>query len=248
MTVDIEQITRLQSLDLKLGALEKEVAELPKHIAKIEKALDGHIRRLDADRAALAANGKDRKRLEDDIKVHELKIAKLRDQTQQAKTNEQFKAFQSEVEYAQKEIRKCEDRIVDLMAQSEPLDAAVKKAEAALKQEKIQVDAEKAQAIERTSADRIALEQIQAERAAIVAKVNPPVLKRYDYIRRRVKNGVAVAELANGRCSACMIALRPQFVQDLRKGGELMLCETCGRILTYNPPVSFERDLVTAQK
>lgn len=248
MTVDIDQITRLQSLDLKIGGLEKEVAELPKHIAEIEKALNGHLRRLEADRAALAANGKDRKRLEDDIKVHEQKIAKLRDQTQQAKTNEQYRAFQNEVEYAQKEIRKCEDRIIELMGASEPLDIAVKKAEAALKEEKTQVDAEKAKAMDRTASDKQALDQLLAERAEIVAKVNPPVLKRYDYIRRRVKNGLAVAELANGRCSACMIALRPQFVQDLRKGGELMLCETCGRILTYNPPVSFEQDLATAQK
>ncbi len=49
-----------------------------------------------------------------------------------------------------------------------------------------------------------------------------------------------VAEAANGRCSACQINLRPQFLQDLRKGGQLMFCESCGRLLYYNPPVSFE--------
>ena len=49
-----------------------------------------------------------------------------------------------------------------------------------------------------------------------------------------------VAEAVNGRCSACQINLRPQFLQDLRKGDQLMFCESCGRFLYYNPPVSFE--------
>ena len=34
--------------------------------------------------------------------------------------------------------------------------------------------------------------------------------------------------------------LRPQYLQDLRKGEQLLTCESCGRILIYNPPVSFE--------
>ena len=169
MAVDIDRVTRLQSLDQKIVELEKEVAALPKHIVRIEKALDSHLRRLEADRAALAANQKDRKGLEDDIKVHEQKISKLKDQTLLAKNNEQYRAFQNEIDFAQNEIRKCEDRIIELMAESEPLDAAVKKAEAALKEEKQHVEAEKTQARERTAVDQGKLEQFKAERAGIVS-------------------------------------------------------------------------------
>jgi predicted nucleic acid-binding Zn-ribbon protein len=34
--------------------------------------------------------------------------------------------------------------------------------------------------------------------------------------------------------------LRPQYVQDLRRGDQLMTCEVCGRFLFYNPPAAFE--------
>ena len=94
MTEDLAPVSRLQSLDQRIVQLQQEIAALPKHIAAIEKALDAHNRRLEVDRAALAANLKDRKRHEDDIKVNEQKISKLRDQTLQAKTNEQYRAFQ----------------------------------------------------------------------------------------------------------------------------------------------------------
>src|ERR1700690_1335995 len=121
MAADIEQVTRLQSLDMKIAELEREVATLPKHIAQIEKTLDSHLRRLERDRAALAANQKERKQLEDDVKVETQKISKLRDQMLGAKTNEQYRAFQHEIDFVEKEIRKAEDRILELMAESEPL-------------------------------------------------------------------------------------------------------------------------------
>ena len=242
MHPDTHLVIQLQSLDQKIAALEKEVAALPKHIATIEKALESHNRKLEADRAALTANQKDRKRLEGEIQVHEQKISKLKEQMLGAKTNEQYKAFQHEIEYIQKEIRKAEDRILDLMSEAEPLDANVKKAEVALKEEKQSVEAEKAQARERTAVDQKQLEQLRAERKTLVAALKPQTLRDYERIRKKW-HGTVVAEASDGRCGACQIVLRPQFFQDLRHSDELMFCESCGRILHYNPPVSFEQDL-----
>jgi len=221
--------------------LQREVAALPKHVAQIEKTLDSHLRRLEADRAALAANQKDRKRLEEDAKVQEQKISKLKGQMMEAKTNEQYRAFQHEIEYCEKEIRKAEDRILDLMGEAEPLDANVKKAEISLQEEKRQVETEKAGARERTAVDQKLLDELQAERKDLVARLQRPTYSAYERIRK--KHGVAVAEVSDGRCTACQILLRPQFFQDLKNGDALMFCESCGRILYYNPPVSFEQGL-----
>ena len=54
---------------------------------------------------------------------------------------------------------------------------------------------------------------------------------------------MAIAEAVNGRCSKCNITLRPQFLQELRRGDSIMVCESCKRMLYVNPPESFE-DLV----
>src|SRR5258708_5704485 len=239
MHPDAHLVSQLQSLDQRMAALEKEVAALPKHVAVIEKTLDSHLRKLEADKAALAANQKDRKRLEGEIQVHEQKISKLRDQMLGAKTNEQYRAFQHEIEYIEKEIRTAEDRILELMSESEALDANVKKADAALKEEKQVVESEKTKARERTSADQAELVKLRAGRVETVAKLPRTTLAGYDRIRKKW-NGVVIAEAVNGRCSACQIVLRPQYVQDLKKGEQMMFCESCGRFLYYNPPVNFE--------
>ena len=190
---------QLQSLDQRIAALEKEVAALPKHIASIEKTLESHVRKLEADRAALAANQKDRKKLEGDIQVHQQKISKLRDQMLGAKTNEQYRAFQHEIEYIEKEIRSAEDRILELMTESETLDANVKKADAALKQEKQQVDAETKEARSRTAADQSQLTQLLAERKEAAAKLSPVAMSAYNRLKKKHHGSSVSAEVIGGR-------------------------------------------------
>src|SRR6185503_8210949 len=169
MLPDLASTIRLQEIDNRLADLAREIATLPKHIAEIEKKLISHERKLEADRAALSANQKERKKCEGDIQMQEQKISKLKDQMLQAKTNEQYRAFQHEIEFCQKEISKHEDRILELMGESEPLDKNVKAAEIALKAEKAQVESEKGVARERTAADRKAAAELEAERANVVA-------------------------------------------------------------------------------
>src|SRR3954454_16873792 len=129
MAPELEAVLRLQSLDDRAAELRKEIAALPKHVADIEKKLEAHVRKLESEKTAVATSQKRRKSLEDDIKTWEQKISKLKDQMVLAKTNEQYRAFQNEIEYAQKEIRGSEDQILEEMERSEPLEKKMKAAE-----------------------------------------------------------------------------------------------------------------------
>jgi predicted nucleic acid-binding Zn-ribbon protein len=235
MVADLKMAIQLQDLDSRIRDLQHEVASLPRHVAVIEKALESHLRRVEADRAALTANQRERKQLEGDIQVQEQKISKLKDQMLQAKTNEQYAAFKHEIEYCEKEIRKCEDGILDRMAESEPLEQNLKKAETALNQEKQQVEAEKKVARERTAVDKRQLDELKKQRVEAVAAMTPSVYGEYERIRKSRK-GIAVTEALDGRCTACNMILRLQFFQDLLRCDQVMYCESCSRILYYTPP------------
>jgi uncharacterized protein len=250
MLPDMKLAIRLQEIDNSLRGLQREIAALPKHITEIEKKLVSHERKLEADRAALSANQKERKKCEGDIQAQDQKISKLKDQMLQAKTNDQYRAFQSEIDFCQNEIRKAEDRILELMNESEPLDKNVKAAESALKAEKAEVEAEKAQARERTAVDQKAAQELNVERASLVARMTPSVYKNYERIRKG-RGGIAIAEAvdaepvssgprAHPRCAACNMVVRLQLFQDLKKGDQIMVCESCQRLLYYNPPVAVE--------
>ncbi len=239
MQSDLKVVLQLQSLDGRVAELTKEIATLPKHIAEIEKKLSGGERKLEVDRAALAANQRDRKKMDLEVQTNEQKISKLRDQTLVAKTNEQYRAFQHEIEFCQGEIRKCEDRTLELMGESEALDKNVKAAEASLKVEKHQVEAEKALAREHTAKHQESLRELQEQRLKLVGSVNLSIFANYERIKK-TRGGIALSEALDGRCSQCHISLRPQFFQELKRGDKIMTCESCNRILYYAPPESFD--------
>ena len=244
MQPDLARALEVQELDLRMMALKTEIAALPKQIAAIEKLLDEHIRRLDLDKAALGASLKDRKKHEVDIQGHEQKISKLKDQMMQAKTNEQLWAFQKEIGFFEAEISKCEDRILAQMMDAEKIEAKVKISQAALDEEKKAVEAQKADATRRTSADKAELAEILARRTSLAAGINPAVLATYEKLHAKQRDGVAIAQAEDGYCKVCRMLIRPQLYAELRIGVQILTCENCRRLLYYaEPPVDVEAEM-----
>ncbi len=247
MLQDLALALRLQALDRKIAALETEIATLPKNIAEIEKRLGSHKRRLEADRVALTANQRDRKKLEGDVQLHQGKISKLREQMAGAKNNEQYRAFQNEIAFIEGEIRKCEDQVLVFMERADPLEKNVKAAEISLKAEEKQVETAKLEARERTAVDKKESAELGVERKAVADQMPPAFYTEYERVRKKTKN-TPIADATDGRCSACQISLRPQFFQDLRKQEQVMFCESCSRILLYNPVVDVLADASASQQ
>jgi len=106
------------------------------------------------------------------------------------------------------------------------------------------VEAEKAEARERTAKDEAALKELFEERKGMVASLNPNLVSNYERIKK-TRGGIAIAEAIDGRCSRCFISLRPQFYQELKRGDKVMTCESCNRILYYAKPESFEDQIST---
>jgi len=241
MGPEIDTALKIQNLDRRIFELRREIASLPKHIAEIEKQLEAHERRLELDRANLAANEKERRKREEEINGFEGKISRLKGQMLDARTNDQYRAFQHEISFGEQGISKAEDRILELMEESESLGEAVSNAEATLKSEKVEVEAESEQARQRTASDKEELAARLAEREELAKKLSPPVLAAYEYVRKRYGSQV-LAEATSGKCSACNIALRPQYFQELRHAKVPMRCESCGRLLYYHAPVDVEAE------
>lgn len=237
MSPDIECASRIQVIDQKILTLEKEIAALPRYIAEIEKKLESHQKQLDSDKSALAANNKERKTLEGTITDSQTKIAKLKDQMANAKTNEQYQAFQKEIHHFTDVISKSEDRILELMESAEALEAAVKKSEEEVAVERKHVEGQKVKARERAANDQKAIADAKTQRAELVNKIAPAVYKAYEYVKKKVGANV-VCEAVDGSCTGCRLALRPQFYQELKFANDVRYCENCQRILFYNQPVA----------
>ena len=236
MTNEIASFLALQRIDKQVLALRRDIQEMPRHVAAIEKQLASHQQRLEADRNTLVGNQRERKLLEGEVQSHQSKISKLRDQILTAKTNEQYRAFQSEIQFAEQKIRQAEDRVLTLMEEAETLSGNVKQAEASLAEERKKVEAETQAARANTAHDEQQVQRLLAERAEVAAVLGAKNLSTYERIRKKW-SGAVVAEGTTGICSECRMAIRAQHFEEIKHANTLMFCESCGRVLIYNPAV-----------
>ncbi|GGA70915.1 hypothetical protein GCM10011507_23120 [Edaphobacter acidisoli] len=236
MHPDLEKLMVLQRHDVELKRLSDEMAALPKMIAEYE----AKAKAAEAQKAgvveAIAKEEMVRRRQESDIKDQQSKIAKVRKQLDMATTTAQVAAFEHEIAFAQAEIGKLEDAELESMERSEMLAAKNMAAdEAAVLAEKV-LERERAQAAEMIARAKSTLELVQHERTIVRAEIGEDALTLYDRIAKA--KGTAVSEGVDQKCSACQMLLRPQRWNDLRDRDNhetMMTCESCGRLLYYDP-------------
>ena len=142
MSPEIEHLISLQVTDREIQRLRAEIAELPKRVALIEKRLAGTKAGLEKAKASAKADEAAKKKYETAITDLRGKISKYRDQSLDVKTNEQYKALLHEIGFAEKEITGNEDKILELMLNSEAREKEVKAAEAELKTETAEIERE----------------------------------------------------------------------------------------------------------
>lgn len=233
MKADLEKLIQLEQVDREIGRLSAEVAALPKRVAEIEHQLADARDRVEQARGAMKMQDSKRRGLESDIQSQQQKIAKFRDQSLDVKTNEQYRALMHEIEFAQTEVRKAEDKILEIMEGGELFDRQVKSSESTLKAQSAQVEKEKEEARALTAKDEARLQELQAERGGIRSAVGGDLLDLYDRVLKARKT--AMAEAREQRCTACYVLLRPQKWNEIKAGSEILTCDSCGRILFYDP-------------
>jgi predicted nucleic acid-binding Zn-ribbon protein len=236
MHPDLEKLILLQAHDVEAKRLRDEMVALPKHVASLEtkaKAIEGQravIIGLIAKEEAL------RRRQESDVKDHQAKSARVRKQMDMATTTVQVTAFEHEIAFAQAEINKLEDAEIESMERSEGLEAQKNLADEALADATATLERERVRATETIAQDKTLLAEIEEKRKAERAEIGESALSTYDRIAK--SKGTAVAEALNQKCMACQMMLRPQRWNDLRDRNNeetMMACESCGRLLYYDP-------------
>jgi hypothetical protein len=226
----LAQLEHLHQLDLRVAELKKELSALPRHIAEIEKRLEARKRELAGQKAALEENEKERRRLESEILLAKQKLDRLQAQMGEAKTNDQYRAFRNEIHFANNEIRKSEDRVLDKMEEAEGLRAKISAAEQSLAAEQSAVVKEIEETRGRFKGDEEALAEAFDERKTATGEISPNALRKYEHAHRKLGSR-AMAEIQGSVCSSCHMVIRPQLLQQLRQLSNITSCEFCGAIL-----------------
>ena len=233
----LQDLLELQNADLRLNEARKRLAGFPAKLAEIDASLSSAKMVLEKAKAAQLAALKDRKKYDLDVEQWKDRVRKYKDQTSQIKTNEAYKALQHEIEQAEAEIAKAEDRLLEQMVASEEYDRQIKSAERALREAEGVATTRRAAVEAERTATQMEVAELEAERNRLLPSVPENMLDHYERIARK-HSGTALAEVRDEKCTACGMRVRPHVFQEMRRSNseEVFHCETCTRILFYVEP------------
>ncbi len=245
VSAEIKSLRKLQREDRRVVGIERRLEAIPRNLkefetdlAKLEGMLDAEKDKLEESRDFEVAQ---KRQLQDE----EEHIANSKARINQIKTPRELAAAQREVESTRKMAAARGQEIERIREAIEQAEARIAGMQTALDELRSQVDAEREKLQGEQKELETKLEAANAKRSKLTAKIEPELLREYERVRKR-GGGVAFVPAHRRHCMACNVHVPHQGYVVLRRGDEIIRCESCGRLLYWSGHFPKERDRLDA--
>ena len=227
-----EALWAYQEEDMKADAIAAAIRRSPTR-QKLEKARDfildrqKQYKQIEEDVAAMV----DRK----DVIAQaisrtreQLEALQARYESNPPQTPEEVRALLSEVSRCRDTIRQYEAEIGRIVKETDANEKLQRSVRLEAANAKKSFDQLKAEYEEESRSRKGELEAQRAKAKELMDQVDPALLEEYETIKKHITP--PVARLAHGQCAGCNTSLPSAILAKIR-GGALVECETCGRMI-----------------
>lgn len=231
MSDHIAQLARLNEIDLAVDALKARLHEIAEGLREPVALAEARAAAAEADAALHAARTlqRDRELVQQEIAA-KLKRAEEKLYSSKSRSSRQVENEEMDVQQLRHQLADADERLLEAMLAAD---------EAAEQQTARQAElaAQTAEWQDRQASLTREQAEIKAQAPALLARqaaarkgIPPAVLAVYDNLRPR-RAGRAVAQVEDGSCSACRVAIPAGKLAAVREDEELVYCGNCGRLL-----------------
>lgn len=216
------QIDRVRT---KLGAIQKTLendAELKQALSKLEIAQKENHHATS-----------EMKNAEAEVTAQKIKIEQAESSlySGSVKNPKELQDLQKDVASLKKHLVTLEERELDAMLKSETATQLYEQSKTELELLQATRGNEHKKLLEEQNELTKQLQDLAEEREASVTPIDVKLVESYNELRK-IKRGVAIAEIKDSACAACGTDINASAQQNARK--QLIYCPSCGRILFAN--------------
>jgi len=225
----IRLLEALQEIDNRIDVHESDMTRLPLEIQETAKSLVVLRRDISDAGTRSASVEKELRKREQDLALEQEKIKRSERRLLGIKNQKEYNALSREVKLGKKVAAEIEEAILEFMSELETLKKTLERKEKEYAECEAALLAKKTEAEQITTTAQKALAGLKAEREKVTAQVDSDFLKKYGTLKQA--RGKAVAEMQNGTCTGCNMAIPPQLNIRVLKQEEMITCPNCHRIL-----------------
>lgn len=227
---DFDASVALAELDVRKKELDALAASLPTEAEGRDVDLAARRDELEKLQRGFEIAQRERRRLEAEVDDKTQLLGKYRTQLDSVKTNKEYQSLQHEIAVTREDISLMEDKLLELLDEVERTQREVDEKRRTLEQLTADVAAANEEAKARLKDAEVQLIEVEEKRKRLLPALSQPVRAEYKRLFERY-GGNAFAAAAEGVCQGCFVNVPAKVVAELRAGGKLYRCESCGRFI-----------------
>ena len=230
MKEGLDILYALQQKDDQLKEIETIIREIPLTIKGLESERDSRSDMIEKAKKKLQHNSEERKKLERDIAAIKDKIVKYKDQMKKVTTNKEYQGFSNEIKFEEGNITAVEEKIIEKMVESDEIMGMIREAESEFNKIAETYNQQIKDMHSNLDYHKKKLTEETKNKLALRTRVDAKLLKAYDNLYAK-KAGKVVSNVQSDFCGVCNIKIRPQVLSEMIISNDVLICESCGRIL-----------------
>lgn len=231
MKAELEKLIDLQVTDTNIRRLKQSIETSEHRRAEIEQQFELHafsVREIQNKRDTLHATRAD---LDKQIAENKIYLERADRNLKHSQNQKEYETAMRETDVLQKQITAFETQVIETLTAIEEIEKEIEERSDEINTLDAKRDAAMKSFDAELSAAKKAFDSETKKREKVFVTLPAKLASVYNRLAQRSRDGIAVAEVVNGSCSACYMQLRPQVQVNVKKGDEIITCESCTRIM-----------------
>ena len=234
----LDQLYRLQDRILFVKERVRERDTVPADLVEVDREFQEKVEAVQTLRARLAEASKEARKADSELSDLTEKQKKYQAQLRSVQSSREYSAVLNEIDGVERLIRSTEEKLLGLEEEMETAksDLATREQSLPAETEQHEEKLKDWRAAQRAINDEVASAEAEIQR--LESEISPKDRAEFHRLFDK-KRGLAISrviQIANSySCSACHVKIRPAALQVLKAGREIVYCDSCKRILYYDP-------------